>query len=610
MKESHMSEIPESGFLRRPHAAWLVLLLVGLTLALFGRARGFGYISLDDYLYVAENPMVSEGLTGEAVRQAFTTVREQWWLPLLWISYMADVEVFGAGPQGHHLVNVLLHAANAALLFWALFRMTGSRWRSFFVAALFAWHPTRMEAVAWIAARKDMLSGLFFMLALLAYVRHAEKPSAGRMASVFFLMLAGLLSKAILIALPPILLLLDCWPLKRARWPRGGGAGKEWRPLLAEKAPLIVLAAVFIGLNLVTHTTGRGEGTPVSIASRFGMIAPNYADYLEMIAAPIRLSILYPESDVVSWPFSLAALAVLAAVTWVLWAQREKRPYGMVGWLWFLIALFPAIRGVRMGLAQSADRFTYLPLIGLGIALAWTGAEWSSQLRARRWSAAACGLALVLCLIQTHAQLPWWRDSLTVFGRAVELDPGSHFAQNSLGLALVDAGRMEEGAAHIRQAVRLKPEKAGYVVNLGSVLLKLGRAEEALALQDEAIGMKGDQASFHSNRGRALAALGRADEAQAAYETALRLDPAHPEAHYNLGFLLYGAGRVAEALPHFQAAVAGRSGTAPMWFNLGMAYAQLGRYAEAEPCVQKALALEPGMPGAGAALARLRLLRL
>ena len=588
---------------------WLVWLLAGLTLALFWPAKGFGYISLDDYLYVAENPMVSEGLTGEGVRQAFTAVREQWWLPLLWISYMADIAVFGAGPGGHHLVNILLHAANAALLFWALFRMTGSRWRSFFVAALFAWHPTRMEAVAWIAARKDVLSGLFFMLALLAYVRHAEKPSAGRMAAVFLLMLAGLMSKAILIALPPLLLLLDGWPLKRARWPQGAEAWKTWRPLFAEKAPLIALAAVFMGINLFTHTTGRGEGTPVSLASRFGMIAPNYVGYLEKVAAPVRLSILYPENDVVAWPFSLAALAALAAATWVLWGQREKRPYGTVGWLWFLITLLPVIRGVRMGLAQSADRFTYLPLIGLGIALAWTAGEWSGRPRARRWIAAACGLALVLSLVQTHAQLPWWRNSATIFRRAVDLDPGSHFAQNSLGLALVEAGRVEEGAGHIRQAVRLKPEKAGYVANLGSVLLKLGRAEEALARQDEAIGMKSGMADYHSNRGQALVALGRKDEARAACEEALRLEPAHPEAHYHLGVLLYGAGRAGEALPHFQAAVAGRSGTAPMWFNLGMAYAQLGRYAEAESCVHKALALEPEMPGAAAALARLRLMR-
>ena len=593
---------------RRRQAAWLAFLLAGLTLVLFGQARGFGYISLDDFVYVSENPMLSEGLTWEGVRQAFTTVHEQWWLPMLWISYMADIEVFGIGPQGHHLVNVLLHAANVGLLFWVLFRMTGSRWRSFFVAALFAWHPTRVEAVAWIAARKDVLSGLFFMLALLAYVRHVEKPSAERMAVVFLLLLAGLMSKAILIVLPPILLLLDGWPLKRAPWVQRAGAWKAWRPLLAEKVPLIILVAVFMGINLFTHTTGRGDGTPVSMVTRWGMIAPNIVDYLAKLVVPVRLSILYPESDHVLWPYSLAALMALVAATWVLWGNREKRPYGIVGWLWFLIAIFPVVRGVRLGLAHYANRWTYLPFIGLGIALAWTVAEWSERPQARRWIVASCSLVLALCLVWTHVQLPWWKNSLTIFGRAVDLDPRSHFAQNSFGLALVEAGRVQEGEVPIRQAVRLKPEKAGYVANLGSVILKLGRAEEALALQDKAIGMKGDMADYHSNRGQALVALRRTQEAQEAYENALRLEPRHCEAHYNLGVLLFGLSRAEEALPHFQAAVTGRSGTATIWFNLGMAYAQVGRYAEAESCVQKALTLEPTMPGALAVLARLRLM--
>jgi len=606
----HMNDVPQPGFLRRHREVGLALALAALTAALFWPSAKFGYISLDDFKYAADNPMVLGGVTGTGVRQAFTTVREQWWLPLLWISYMGDIELFGEGPQGHHLVNVLLHAANAGLLFWVLFRMTGSRWRSFFVAALFAWHPTRLEAVAWIAARKDVLSGLFFMLALLAYVRHVEKPSAGRMALVSALMLAGLLAKAILIVLPPLLLLLDVWPLKRARWPWGRGAWKEWRPLIAEKRLPIVLAAVFMGINLFTHTTGRGEGLPVSMASRLGMIAPNYLAYLGKIAVPIRLSIFYPENDVVSWPFSWAALAVLAVVTWGILGQREKRPYVAVGWLWFLIALFPVIRGIRMGLAQYANRWTYLPLIGAGLALVWTAASWSEGNRRRRWIlAGVCGGALALCLVRTHAQLPWWRNSLTVFSHSACVVPQSHFVQNSLGLALVDAGYVKEGVAHIQEAVRLKPEKAGYVANLGSALLKLGRAEEALAMQDEAIRLMGDMADYHNNRGQALAALGRTADAQAAYEEALRLDPAHPEAHYNRGCQLFASGQAAEALRHFQAAVAVRAGNAAMWYNLGMAHAQLGHYAEAEKCVKNALKLDPEMPGARSALMRLQWMR-
>ena len=587
---------------------WIGAFLFAATLALFWPATGFGYINLDDYLYVVENPMVQGGLTGDGIRQAFSTVLEQWWLPLLWISFMADVAAFGAGPYGHHLVNVLLHATNAALLFWALFRMTGSRWRSFFVAALFAWHPTRMEAVAWITARKDVLSGLFFMLALWTYAYHIERPSARRMAGIFLLMLLGLMSKAILIVLPPILLLLDIWPLRRARWPWGEGAWREWKPLLLEKAPLIGLAAVFMGLNLFTHTTGRGEGSSISAMSRLGMIAPNYLDYLQNIVVPIRLSIMYPEIDTVWWPHALAACGVLLWMTLIILRQREQRPYWTVGWLWFLVALFPIIRGVRVGLAQYANRWSYLPLIGLGIALAWTAGEWSEKARVRKWIWMFCGLVLALCLARTYAHLPEWRNSLTVFRRAAYVNPSSHFAQNSLGLALVDAGFVEEGAACIRQAALLAPLNHGYVANLGSALLQLGRAEEALALQDDAIRMKGDEANYHNNRGRALRGLGRSDEARAAFETALKLVPTHPEANYNMGFQLYQMGLAAEALPYFKQAVHGRPGTAPMWYDLGMACAQLGRYAEADLYVRKALELDPKMPGARDSLMRLRLM--
>lgn len=592
----------------RPEVALAAGLIV-LTAALFWPATGFDYVDFDDYLYVPENPIVAPGLRWEGVRQAFTTVHEQWWLPLLWISYMADIAAFGTGASGHHLVNVLLHAANAALLFWVLFRMTGARWRSAFVAALFAWHPTRVEAVAWIAARKDVLSGLFFMLALLAYARHAEKPSGSRWVLVVLALAAGLMAKAILIVLPPILLLLDYWPLRRARAPWRPGGGREWRPLLLEKLPLFALAAGFMAVNLGTHTTGRGAGAPLSLAARLGMPAPNVADYLVKLMVPVRLNVMYPENDAVAWPWAAAAaLALAAAVLW-LFRQGERRPHLLVGGLWFLVALLPVLRGVRMGLAQFADRWSYLPLIGLGLALAWTAGAETAKPAGRRAASAAGVLVLALCLVLTRAQLPHWQNTLTLFGRAVALAPTGHFARNSLGLALSTAGRGAEAIAHFEEAIRQRPAHGDYHSNLGAALLKLGRAPEALARQDEALRLEPNKAFIHNNRGRALAALGRREEARAAYAEALRLEPAHPEAHYNLGFMFYESGSAADALPHFQAAVAGRPGNATMWFNLGMAHAALGNYAAAEPCVARALELDPDMPNAALALRRIRLLR-
>ena len=586
----------------------IAVFLFAATLVLFGPARRFDYVNLDDYAYVAHHPLVQGGLRMEAARQAFATVHEQWWLPLLWISYMADVELFGPGPHGHHSMNVLLHAANAALLFWALFRMTGSRWRSAFVAALFAWHPTRVEAVAWIAARKDVLSGLFFMLALLAYVRHAERPSARRMGWVSAWMLLGLMSKAILIVLPPILLLLDGWPLCRAQALWGAAAWKEWKPLLREKALPMALAAVFMGLNLWTHASGR-EGTGhVSAATRLGLIAPNVMDYLGLAALPIRLNVVYPESDVVSWPLSLASLAVLGLATWVALRQRERRPYWTTGWLWFLAALFPVVRGVRLGLAQYADRWLYLPLIGLGIAVAWTLAEWAAGRGGRRRAVVAAGiLALAACVVRTHAQLPWWRNSLVLFQRAAHLAPGSAQVHHSLAMSLVDAGQVEAGAALLEQVALRHPENAECRSYLGEVLQKLGNAQGALAAQDEAVRLKPDFAPYRNNRGNALLALGRTDEAKAAYEEALRLDPGNAEANYNLGAVLFREGRMREALPHFETSARAWPTHAPCWVKLGATLEKLGRCAEAKSCMERALELDPKIPGARMALMRLDL---
>ncbi|MGD9611471.1 MAG: tetratricopeptide repeat protein [Kiritimatiellia bacterium] len=587
----------------------MAIFLFVVTLSLFGAARGFGFIHLDDYPYVADNPMVAGGLRWEAVKQAFTTVHEQWWLPLLWISYMADVDLFGPGSPGHHFVNVLLHAANAALLFWALFRMTGSRWRSAFVAALFAWHPTRVEAVAWIAARKDVLSGLFFMLALLAYVRHARKPSALRMAPVFLLLLAGLMSKAVLVAVPCVLLALDAWPLRRAKTVGGASAWREWRPLLLEKIPLLLLAAVFMAINVHTHTSGMGGDKLVPLATRLGLIAPNVWAYLGKIAAPVRLNILYPECDVVSWPGSIAAALVLAGALALAYRQRAVRPYLLTGGLWFLLLLAPVVRGVRLGLAQYADRWTYLPLIGLGLALVWSAAEWAGAAPVRRRMVFAAGLAiLTACLWRTPAQLGWWRDSLTLFARAAFLAPGHPVVHANYGLELLDAGRPLEGEAHLRKAVRLDPGNAVNQSNWGLALLELGRAEEALGAQDRAVALAPGVASHRLNRGIALDRLGRRDEALAEFEEALRLRPDYADAHLSCGNLLLVGGHADEALVHFEAAARARPDRPMYWFNLGLAHAQLGHYAQALACVDRTLRLDPDFPKARWNRMRLQLL--
>ena len=588
----------------------IAVFLFAATLVLFWPARGFDYVKLDDWAYVVENPMVAGGLRGEAVREAFATVHEQWWLPLLWISYMADIELFGPGPHGHHFANILLHAANAALLFWALFRMTGSRWRSAFVAALFAWHPLRVESVAWITERKDVLSGLFFMLALLAYVRYAERKTRLRLAALFFLMLLGSMAKSILVVLPVLLLLLDFWPLGRGGAPWGRGAWMRWRPLLAEKLPLFILSAVFIYLTLVTHGVG-GEGAgDASLANRLTLIAPNYAIYIGKIFWPARLTVINSPDVSTPWTVRLLAPLGLLAVTLAAWRFREKRPCLLVGWLWFLAALFPVVRGIRFD-EQSAfsDRYTYLPGIGIGLMLAWGAGTAAARGKRMKAPVAIAGvLALAACAVRTQAQLPWWRDSLALFQRAMVWAPESPVVQESLGKALVDAGQFEPGTDFLEQALRRRAQNATDHDYLGVVLQKRGNAQGALAHHDEAIRQNPRVPDFHNNRGNALLALGRAEDAQAAYEEALRLEPKHAEANFNLGAVLFREGRMREALPRFEAAARAWPTRAPCWYKLGATLEKLGRYAEAKTCMERALEIDPKIPGAGMALMRINLM--
>ncbi len=550
MNDASARHVPPNGA-----GVLLAVCLFAATLILFWPATGFDFIHLDDTLYVPGNPMVAGGLHWAGIRQAFTTVYEQWWLPLLWLSYMADITLFGPGPFGHHLVNILLHAANAALLFWVLFRMTGSRWRSAFAAALFAWHPLRVESVAWITERKDVLSGLFFLLALLAYVRQVRTGGPVRMWPVTVQMLLGLMAKSILVVLPGLLLLLDFWPLGRAGAETGRDGWRRWRQLAAEKIPLFFLSAVFIYLTLVTHGTSGGERVTASWLNRLALVAPNILIYLEKTFWPAGLTILNPTDAPVSSFIGWLAPAGLIAVTFLAWRFRRTQPYLLTGWLWFLVALLPVVRGIRFD-EQSAfsDRYTYLPGIGLGLVLAWGAGALQERWRWLRWPLAATGiLVLAACLVRTPAQLAWWRNSLTLFPRAVALAPNSAAAQISLGNALFDAGQLQEAEAHLGVATKLQPWNDLYRANWGLVLAQLGRAQEARAVLAVAWP---DTAAMpvlvHGAYGMAGLQLGEYAEAIRHLELALEPGSGKPGYRVELIRALFESGAAAQAREQVQ----------------------------------------------------------
>ncbi len=513
--------------------AWLAVVLIVLAAALFWPVTGYDFIHLDDPVFVQDNPMVTGGLQWDAIRQAFTTVREPGWLPLLWMSYMVDITIWGAGPFGHHVGNILLHALNAGLLFWVLVRLTGSRRRAFFVALLFAWHPLRVESVAWIAARKDVLGGLFFLLALLAYVRYAERPTVLRMGCVFGLLLAGLMSTAILAVLPVVLLLLDWWPLHRAGDPWGKVAWAQWKPLLLEKAFLFGIVLLFSLLNMVTHPVDMA-GDTLSGPVRLSLIAPNYWVYLGRIFWPLKLSILYPEHDVANIPQAIVSFAGLLAVTaWMVW-RRRRAPYRLVGWLWFLVALFPVIRGVRLGLAGSADRFIYLPSIGLAVAVVWSLAAWAGRFRLRRVFAVG-GVCVWLALgLLTFRQLPVWRNSGSVFRHALSISPVHPASMLNYGVWLFDQGRLEEAETCYVRVLEKVPGLPIAIGNLGYLRMLQGRVEAAREV--------------------------------------LKPELHHPERHWLVpaawGMSLLVEQRPQEAIPYFQQVLAGRPGEVGMRIEL------------------------------------------
>ena len=488
----------------------LLVLLAGLTLALFWPAGGYDCVDLDDPQYVFDNPHVAAGLSWSNVRWAFTTVHESWYLPMLWISYMADATFLDAGPGGFHLVNVLLHAANALLLFWVLRRGTGQPWASAFAAALFAIHPLRVESVAWITERKDVLSGLFWMLALAVHLRQAEKPSAGNQTLIFLLMALGLLSKASVVPLPFALLLLDFWPLRRLQTTAG------WKRCLAEKIPLFLLAAAFAAITLATHVRTGGQYSPVAGWARLTLIPANYFPYLAKTFWPVSLSIYYPENDAVRWGVFAAASAALLAFTFLLWRVRRRAPCLLMGWLWFLIVLFPVVRGVRIGIADYANRFAYLASIGLAIMIAFGFSAWlAHRPRGRLFLGALAIAVLGTCGGLTAYNLRFWRDSDALFQRAWELDPANYLGITGRGAALQKQERWEEARALYAEAAERAPQVVRYRTLWALALVNMDRLPEAFALLERWRQREPDEPEFLYAQGLACLADRRPEAARA-----------------------------------------------------------------------------------------------
>lgn len=573
--------------------------------ALYARTAGFDWIALDDYSVIVDRPEINRGLTAAGVRAAFTTIQPDW-QPLTTMSHMLTFALLGDDAGRHHLVNPALHALNAALLFLALWMLTGAPWPSALAAALFAVHPLRAESVAWVAERKDTLSGLFWMLTLLAYAGYARRPRLGRYAAVLLALALGLMSKSMLVSLPLVLLLLDLWPL--ARWRGATGAGTagvrlSLGRLVVEKLPLLVLAA---GSAAVTFATATQSGSLKSFeAFSFGWrlaIPPlAYAAYLLESVWPVGLAVMYPHPALigtpltsVGWRAGLAA-ALLLAVTGFCLATRRTRPYLLVGWLWFLITLLPVIGVVQVGYQWYADRFTYIPSIGLAIMLAWSLRDLVAQrprLRAAV-SAAAVGLLIGLAILSWR-QIGTWRDSVTLFEHAAAATPNNYFAHQTLGAVLLDEGDFDGARRHLEEALRIRPDEAYAHQQLGMWFENKGDTEQAARSYEEALRLEPYWAQT-SLRQLFLIRLaqGRLDEALTLMQGPGAADPSTAELHLVLGEALLQQRRIPEAVAQMERAVALAPTSTKALNNLGVALAHAGRYAEAAKQFERVLVLEP-----------------
>jgi Flp pilus assembly protein TadD len=575
----------------REDAIWIGA-LAALTLAVYYRVVLAQFLVYDDPLYITQNPVVQAGLTEEGVRLAFTRFHASNWHPLTWLSHMLDVEFFGLDPRGHHAVNLVLHAANSGLLYLALRSLTGSTAPSALVAALFAVHPLHVESVAWVAERKDLLCGFFWMLTLLAYARYARAPGARTYAPVVILFALCLMAKPMGVTLPLVLLLLDFWPLGRV-----GQGTPGWRRLVLEKAPLFALSALSSAVTYLAQATAGAVTSleRIPFASRAANAVLSYWGYLGKALWPAKLSVFYPHREPgLGDPSVILGAAGLAAVTVAAWRRRGREPYLLAGWLWFLVTLLPVIGLVQVGEHAMADRYTYIPLVGPFLALGWGAKDlacsWPASRGPQRWFAV---LTVALLGVATWRQTTYWRDSEALFSRALRVTEGNWLAHNNYGVALFRQGSPKEAVEHFAQVVRLRPRSAEARVNLAAVLRNLGRREEAVESYLEALAIEPGNTKAHNGLGLLYESLGRDREAAAEYEEAIRAGDGRVAVRRRLGALLVRQGRLEEARLHLAEVVRQLPDDPDARYALGVVLEREGRSGEAEAQLREALRLRP-----------------
>ena len=545
----------------------ICLFLVGISLAVFGQTIRHDFVNFDDDLYVYNTPAIQAGLTLKGIAQVFVSPHAGNWHPLTTISHMLDCQLYGLKAGGHHGTNVVLHTIAVLLLFCVLRQMTGAVWKSAIVAALFAVHPLQVESVAWVSERKDVLSAVFFMLTLIAYVRYVRAPSIGQYLILAVMFAFGLMSKAMLVSTPVVLLLLDYWPLGRFQRSKVISPWSVVSSLLIEKIPLLVLSAAACIITFVLQKRTTGAIPPLPFLWRAENALASYVIYLLQTLWPTRLAVFYPHpNDTLAIWEVIFAIVLLLAITAAAIVFRSQRPYLFTGWFWYLVMLVPVIGIVQVGEQGHADRYTYLPHIGLFLLVVWLAAEVTAVHRFGSPFAVVTAMVVIFALtVAAFVQTSYWRNSEILWTHALAVTSDNDVAHNNLGYLCVDRDQLDKAISHFETALRIRSGKqdphydvgsAFMQMNLANVLARKGQSDEAMVHYNEAIRLQPYYADAYYNRGSVLFAKGRIDEAIADWEKTLEMQPSDANAHTGLGNALFRKGLLREAITHYEQASA------------------------------------------------------
>jgi len=585
----------------RHQAVFICLVLFVTTFTVYYPVLDYDFVNFDDPLYIEENRFVRMGLSPESIIWAFTDgiSTTGYWAPLTLLTLLWDSQIYGMQAGGYHLTNLLLHCITTLLLFVLFRRMTGAIWSSALVAMLFAIHPLHVESVAWVSERKDVLSTLFWVLTLWAYVKYTEAPGTGRYMFTFILFILGLTAKPMLVTLPFILLLLDYWPL--GRFTVSGTASRKnclriATGLVVEKLPFMMIALVAaLGAYLGQHAVGTVTPlTSIGLGTRISNTLVAYSGYLRDMFWPVNLAVLYPHpGDLPTWMPLLAAV-LLCGVTIVVLRGIVTWPFLFFGWFWYLLTLAPVSGIVVIGPHTTADRYTYVPLIGLFVMIAWGVPKLMASFPGKKiWLATSSVVALSVLTVLTHKQIQHWESSFTLFTHTLEVTSNNPVAHNNLGLALEKRGHFDAAIGHYREALRIKPDYLIAYNNIGNALLTQGNIDAAIRQYREALHIKPDYAKAHNNIGNTLQAQGNIDDAIEHYRKALRIKPDYEGAHNNLGLALEKRGNIDAAIGHYLEAIRIKPGSETAHNNIGNALLKQGRIDGAIEHYLAALRIKP-----------------